>query len=224
MGCLRPNPKDTDFWGSWISHLGSYKELQWEIATTTKCFPPYQFFQLFHCLHLTGSFNMCITSFFFFTLPFPPENVTNSHPTFAQKTCRFICVPSKWNINTFFFFFPWSLFEVQFHAKQSTNSQQCNIFAGQLARVVVGPFGIWFGYLQQDLLYLVTSAVLVVEIFICSRKNDSTTFLKNLMLVEQMKSSWLWLRTGQEEVGTFPHARKEWEVGAPLDSHTSHTH
>lgn len=104
MGCLRPNPKDTDFWGSWISHLGSYKELQWEIATTTKCFPPYQFFQLFHCLHLTGSFNMCITSFFFFTLPFPPENVTNSHPTFAQKTCRFICVPSKWNINTFFFF------------------------------------------------------------------------------------------------------------------------
>lgn len=113
MGCLGPNPEDTDFFqGSWISYLGSYKELQWEIATTTKCFPPYPFFSFSIVCTWLVHLTCALPGFFSFTLPFPPENATNSHPTFAQKTCRFICVPkpgrfapSKLNINAFSFCF-----------------------------------------------------------------------------------------------------------------------
>lgn len=44
-GLLQAKPWRIDFFlGSWISHLGSYKELQWEITTTAKCFSPYPFF------------------------------------------------------------------------------------------------------------------------------------------------------------------------------------
>lgn len=187
MGCLRPKPKDTDFfWGSWISHLGSYKEVR--NSYHHKMLSSISIFQLFHCLHLTGSFNMCITRVFFLHIAFSTRKCHQLTSNFCSENLQVhLCSKPrqvfsfKTKYKYFFFFFflepVWSSIPCQtVHQLPAVQF----FFAGQLARAVVGLFGIWFGYVQQDLLYLVTSAVLLAEILICSRKNDCPIFKKKI--------------------------------------------
>lgn len=89
MGCRRPNPGGHRLLPRTMNlPAGKSERSAMRNNYHHQILSSIPIFQLFHCLHLTGSFNMCVPGVFSFTFPFPPENVTNLHPTFCSENLQ----------------------------------------------------------------------------------------------------------------------------------------